>query len=134
MRSRVVPQKKDYERIYQHCWEEVMDVIVENNAITLIAAIRHFGLGAKRTQRFLAFLDEIRSEFEGYQNDEILHKKIDAELLEVGIDSSEMWNEQESFADKAEKMRKSKKNIDLTIHEARDIKAKLEGFRKVVKS
>lgn len=133
MHSRITPNQPDYERIYQRCWQDMLEVLLENNAISIIAAKRYFKLGTKRAQEFISYVDEVKKEFEAHQADGVLHKKIDEELLEVGIDTSEMWTEQDSLIEQANNMRKRAKNVDYTIHEARDIKAKLDGFRKVVK-
>lgn len=132
MRSRITPTKRDTDRIAELCWREFCEAQIDSNAVMLIACKRFFNLGKKRMAQLATYLDEIRDEFDMYDNEDRFRDKIVEELEEVGIDCSEMWDITTSYADEQKALRMKRKNQSASAAESYKMRQMFSGFKKII--
>lgn len=132
MKARITPTKRDTDRIAELCWREFCEAQIDSNAVMLIACKRFFNLGKKRMAQLAAYLDEIRDEFDMYDNEDRFRDKIVEELEEVGIDCSEMWDITTSYADEQKALRMKRKNQSASAAESYKMRQMFSGFKKII--
>lgn len=132
MKARITPTKRDTDRIAELCWREFCEAQIDSNAVMLIACKRFFNLDKKRMAQLATYLDEIRDEFDMYDNEDRFRDKIVEELEEVGIDCSEMWDITTSYADEQKALRMKRKNQSASAAESYKMRQMFSGFKKII--
>ena len=131
MKARPVPTRKQIERVAEQCSHEIIECLQDENAISLIATMRFFGLGKKRVRDYLNFLAEVKAEFGRYGKEGILKIKVEEEISAVGIRINEIYEQPESIKEVLRQKRVQKKSVSMA--EAYDISKKLDAMREFQK-
>ena len=128
MRARNQISKKDAERVAEDVSAEMIECLQNEIAVGIIAVIRHFKLGKKRTQEFVKFLEETKSEFSKHNDDGILFEKIEEELKYRDIDIATIY-ERPLPIRRATQAIKIKKQHKISIADAHKISSELDKMQ-----
>lgn len=131
MKARSVPTRKQIERVAEQCSHEIIECLQDENAISLIATMRFFGLGKKRARDYLNFLADVKAEFGKYGKEGILKVKVEEEISAVGIRINEIYEPPESIREVLRQKRVQKKSVSMA--EAYEMSKKLDAMREFQK-
>lgn len=123
MKSRLPIDSKMLKQVKEQVFKDFFAVMQQNKALDILAVYRCFGIGKKRMQRYIDTLQELRTEFDTWQKDDVFEEKLKPELELIGINYHELM-------DGNIKLHDFKGNQDKEMLEAEKIAAaeKMRGY------
>ncbi len=92
MRARTPIDSKMLKQVKEQVFKDFFAVMQQNKALDILAVARCFGIGRKRMQRYIDTLQELRTEFDQWQKDDVFEEKLKPLLAEIGIDYAELMD------------------------------------------
>lgn len=129
MKSNRIYTNKECQQISSQVFPDLINNIMLNTAIDIIAVCRHLKLGPKRANQLLEAVCVIKEEYQQYIKDGVADYKAKEELNSFGIDSSEIFSEVESMSYIKMKSKKS----TLTYEDERNAKLAMQDIQKLKK-
>jgi len=92
MKSRLPIDSRMLKQVKEQVFKDFFAVMQQNKALDILAVARCFGIGRKRMQRYIDTLQELRTEFDQWQEDDVFEEKLKPLLAEIGIDYTELMD------------------------------------------
>lgn len=132
MKAKAAPTKDQIERVEQKVWQNCLDSMSDNLAVTLIVLNQKFGFGEKRIRQFLDGVSEITEEVNAYNDDYIMREKLDEGLKSFGLSHDEIYfTENMSLYLHQKKVREEKSKA--SIKESIEMKKQLEAMQALLR-
>jgi len=92
MKSHLPIDSRMLKQVKEQVFKDFFAVMQQNKALDILAVARCFGIGRKRMQRYIDTLQELRTEFDQWQEDDVFEEKLKPLLAEIGIDYTELMD------------------------------------------
>lgn len=133
MKVRHKPTRAEIEQVAEACSQEMIECLQTENALNILAVIRHFHLGKKRIAEFMKTLEDIKCEFAEYSKDGILVEKTKEELAYYGLDIDMIYEKPESMKECLRK-KKAERNHSMSLREMYDVNNSYKNMKEFMES
>lgn len=134
MKSRNTTNKKDVERVAQVVHDSAIECINQAVAETIIDVCEFFGLGRKRANALLTYMESQSHKWQDANADGILNDKIRRELKDLGIDPTRIYEETGDIKQLCHNAERNRQQPAVkSVKEAAEIQDKLQAMRELMK-
>lgn len=127
MKSRLPLNSDALRRVKETAFNDLFRCMQENKVLDIIAAMRAFGLGTKRMNKYLNAIAEVNRDFREWKQDDVWELRVREELAACGIDYDWLMDDEV----KARDFREQKSEV--SSYEAGDVFSKMQAFQDYLK-
>lgn len=122
-------EKAKKNAIDNEVWQITNEIIQDENALVILAAISKFGLGPKRINDLLDAIDDYKDNFAEYAKEGMLRDKIIEYLKSYKVDVSRIYSDIDRYEVADNKLKKLNQDKPISIAEASEMQSKLKVMK-----